>query len=78
MSLCQVESPITGTVWRILTGPGATVSEGDELLIVESMRSEVPIEAPSAGVVVSIGVNEGDPVEEGQVVAELDEAHRRY
>ncbi len=77
MSLTHVESPITGTVWKIVTAVGDTVSEGDELMVLESMKMEIPVEAPSSGTITAFLVNEGDPIEEGQAVAELDESHRR-
>ena len=67
----EVKAHITGTVWKIEVQPGASVSEGDVLLILESMKMEMPIEAPSAGTVKEIKVKEGQPVDEGAVVAVL-------
>ena len=67
----EVKAHITGTVWKIEVEPGASVSEGDVLLILESMKMEMPVEAPEDGVVEEIRVQEGQPVKEGAVVATL-------
>ena len=67
----EVKAHITGTVWKIEVQPGASVSEGDVLLILESMKMEMPVEAPEDGVVEEIRVQEGQPVKEGAVVATL-------
>jgi biotin carboxyl carrier protein len=65
--LCEV----TGMVWKIEAAPGTAVAEGDTLLIVESMKMEIPVCAPCAGVVRQVFVAEGEPVAEGQPVAEV-------
>jgi len=58
-------SPVVGTVWKILVSVGDAVSEDDDLLILESMKMEIPVEAETAGVVSSVVVAEGDSVAEG-------------
>ena len=68
----NVEAPITGTVFRIETTVGAEVSEGDVLIIIESMKMEMPVEAPTAGRVAEIRVEEGQSVEEGEVLLVLE------
>ena len=65
----EVESEITGTVFQLAVEVGASVSEGDELLVLESMKMEIPVEAPCGGTVTEIRVGEGDAVEEGDVLA---------
>jgi acetyl-CoA carboxylase biotin carboxyl carrier protein len=65
----EVEAQITGTVFQLSVAVGAHVSEGDELLVLESMKMEIPVEAPCAGAVRAIHVSEGDGVEEGDVLA---------
>lgn len=65
---------ITGTVWKIETKVGDSVSEGQTLVILESMKMEMPIEAPESGVVAEIAVTEGQAVEEGDVVLRLTPA----
>jgi len=63
---------ITGTVWKIEVTPGQKVAEGDIVLILESMKMEMPLEAPAAGTITAIKVKEGEPVQEGAVVMVLD------
>ncbi len=65
----EVESEITGTVFQLSVEVGASVAAGDELLVLESMKMEIPVEAPCAGSVTEIRVGEGDAVEEGDVLA---------
>ncbi len=60
---------ITGTVWKIEKKPGDAVSEGDTVVILESMKMEMPVEAPSDGTIQEIKVKEGQSVNEGAVVA---------
>ena len=62
-------SEVTGTVWKIEAPVGTTVAEGDTVVIVESMKMEIPVCAPRAGVVREIHVAEGDAIAEDQSVA---------
>jgi biotin carboxyl carrier protein len=68
----KVRSEITGSVWKVEVAVGQTVSEGDTLVIVESMKMEIPISAPASGVVTEILIAEGEPVADDQVVIHLD------
>ena len=68
----NVTAHITGTVWKIEKKPGDQVAEGDTIVILESMKMEMPVEAPASGKVTSIKVKEGEPVDEGAVVATID------
>ena len=68
----EIQAEMTGTVFRIDTEAGASVEEGDELLILESMKMEIPVEAPRAGRVARIAVEEGQAVEEGDTLVVLD------
>ncbi len=68
----DVPAHITGTVWKIEKKVGDSVAAGDVLIILESMKMEMPIEAPIAGVVKELRCAEGQPVNEGDVVAVLD------
>jgi len=61
-----IQSEITGTVWKIVTSVGASVARDQELVILESMKMEIPAVALEAGTVREILVNEGDSVKEGQ------------
>jgi biotin carboxyl carrier protein len=68
----KVRSELTGSVWKLEVALGQTVSEGDTLLIVESMKMEIPISAPAAGVVAQMLVAEGEAVADDQVVIILE------
>ena len=72
MARKQVKSEITGSVWKILKQPGETVGEEDSLMILESMKMEIPVLAEANGTVVEILVKENDAVSEGQVLAVLE------
>ena len=69
----EVKAHITGTVWKIEAQVGATVSEGDTVIILESMKMEMPVEAPASGKIVEIKIKEGEAVDEGKVLALLEE-----
>jgi acetyl-CoA carboxylase biotin carboxyl carrier protein len=62
-------SEVTGTVWKIEVPVGAALAEGDVVVIVESMKMEIPIGSPCAGLLREVLVAEGDPVSEGQPLA---------
>lgn len=64
----EVKSEVGGSVWKIEVAVGQTVAEGDTLLIVESMKMEIPLTAPVAGTVQEIRVAETDMVDEDQVL----------
>ena len=68
----KVRAAITGGVWKVEVALGQSVSEGDTLVIVESMKMEIPISAPASGVVTEILIAEGEPVADDQVVVHLD------
>jgi acetyl-CoA carboxylase biotin carboxyl carrier protein len=65
----QLKSEVTGRVWKIVLPAGASAAEGDTILVVESMKMEIPIMANRDGTVVEILVAEGDSVGDGQAVA---------
>lgn len=73
MATFQVKSEITGTVWQLKSKPGDKVEAGDTLVVIESMKMEIPVITEDAGTVKEILVKEKDPVSEGQVVAILEE-----
>ena len=72
MARIEVASEITARVFTIEVGVGTAVGAGDTLMILESMKMEIPVEAPRAGTVSRIAVAEEDEIVEGQVLAELD------
>jgi biotin carboxyl carrier protein len=70
--MTEVRAEITANVWQVRTEVGAEVAQGDELVILESMKMEIPVTAPSPGTVVELRVAPDDNVQEGDVVAVLD------
>jgi biotin carboxyl carrier protein len=67
-----VEAQITGNVWKIEKAVGDRVAAEDVILVLESMKMEIPVEAPCAGRLSEIRVREGENVEEGAVLAVID------
>jgi len=68
----DIEAHITGTVWKIECQVGDEISEGDTVVILESMKMEMPVEAEDEGTVKEILVAEGQSVSEGDPLAELE------
>jgi acetyl-CoA carboxylase biotin carboxyl carrier protein len=68
----EVRTEITANVWQVRTEVGASVSEGDELVILESMKMEIPVTAPCSGTVTEVRVAPEDVVQEGDVVAVIE------
>jgi acetyl-CoA carboxylase biotin carboxyl carrier protein len=68
----EVEAHITGTVWKIECHVGQEVEEGDTLVILESMKMEMPVEAEDEGTVKEIVCEEGQPVSEGETLVVLE------
>lgn len=69
MAMHRIESQVTGTVWKLERQNGDAVAAGDTILIIESMKMEIPLDAPAAGTLRELLVAEGDSVTEGQVLA---------
>lgn len=72
MARVEVESEVTGNVWKVEVAEGDAVQEGDVLIILESMKMEIPVEAPESGTVAELKVAPEDSVEEDQVVVVLE------
>lgn len=70
--MSEVKAELVGNLWKIVTEVGQRVAEDETLMILESMKMEIPITAPVAGTVVQILVAEGDVVQEGQTVAVVE------
>lgn len=70
--MSKVTAPVTGTVWKIQVQVGDAVAEGQSLVILESMKMEMPVEAPESGKVSQIHVAESQAVEEGDVLVSLE------
>ena len=71
-NVADVEAHITGTVWKIEVKVGDDVDEGDTVVILESMKMEMPVEAEDAGKVEEIRCEEGQSVSEGDVLVVLE------
>jgi acetyl-CoA carboxylase biotin carboxyl carrier protein len=70
--MTEVRAEITANVWQVPANVGDTVAEGDELVILESMKMEIPVEAPSAGTIAAVHVKPDDEVTEGDVLLVID------
>ena len=68
----NIEAHITGNVWKIEVAVGDTVEDGDTVVILESMKMEMPVEAEEPGVVKEINVEEGQAVSEGDTLVTLE------
>ena len=71
MSPHPINTEVTGTVWKVLVKLGDEVNAGQELVIIESMKMEIPALASCRGVVSELLVGEGEPVDEGQTLVKV-------
>ncbi|MFI7246977.1 biotin/lipoyl-binding carrier protein [Micromonospora chalcea] len=67
----EIRAEMVANVWKVVVSAGDTVSEGDTLVVLESMKMEIPVVAESDGVVQRLAVNEGDVVQDGDLIAEI-------
>jgi acetyl-CoA carboxylase biotin carboxyl carrier protein len=65
----EVRAEMVANVWKVVVNQGDSVEEGDTLVILESMKMEIPVVAESGGTVSELKVAEGDVVQEGDVIA---------
>jgi acetyl-CoA carboxylase biotin carboxyl carrier protein len=72
MPAIDIKAEVTGKVWKLEAAAGASLAPGDVVMILESMKMEIPVEAPKAGRLATVTVAEGDSVKEGQVLARLE------
>jgi len=70
--MTEVPSPITGSVWKVLVENGASVGEGETIVILESMKMEIRVKSPHNGRVVEMRVKEGDSILEDDVIAIIE------
>ena len=68
----QVTAELTGNLWKVVVSEGQEVQADDTLMILESMKMEIPVTAPKARRVTRIHVKEGQAVQEGQLLADID------
>ncbi len=74
MTVEEIHAEMVSSVWRVLVAPGAEVAEGDTLVILESMKMEIPVLAERAGVVQELHVVEGEVLQEGDLIAVVADA----
>ena len=72
MARIEITSEVTGKVWEIVAVPGTSLAIDEEILILESMKMEIPVLMAETGTLLEILVAEGDAVEDGQIVAVID------
>lgn len=70
--MANVEAEMVANVWKVLVFVGQQVAEGETLVILESMKMEIPVEAPAGGTVTALNVQEGGVVQEGDVIAVVE------
>ena len=68
----EIRAEMVANVWKVVASAGDEVAEGDTLVILESMKMEIPVLAESDGTVAQLAVNEGDVVQEGDLIAVID------
>jgi acetyl-CoA carboxylase biotin carboxyl carrier protein len=71
-SLTEVRAEMVANVWQVVASEGDQVADGDTLVILESMKMEIPVLAESAGTLTKLAVAEGDVVQEGDLIAVID------
>ena len=67
----EIRAEMVANVWKVVVSQGDSVADGDTLVILESMKMEIPVLAEVAGTVTALHVGEGDVVQEGDVIAEI-------
>jgi len=72
MAFRAIKSEITGSLWKLVKAVGDAVEEDEPIMILESMKMEIPVVADAKGMVKELLVKEGDPVAEGQIVAVVE------
>ena len=68
----EVRAEMVANVWKVMVAAGDSVEDGDTLVILESMKMEIPVIAEVSGTVAELRVNEGDVVQEGDIIAVID------
>ncbi|HEX4015545.1 MAG TPA: biotin/lipoyl-binding carrier protein [Frankiaceae bacterium] len=68
----EIRAEMVANVWKVVASAGDTVAAGDTLVILESMKMEIPVLAEEGGTLTELAVSEGDVVQEGDLIARLD------
>ncbi|MEO3782131.1 biotin/lipoyl-binding carrier protein [Actinocorallia sp. B10E7] len=70
--MAEVRAELVSNVWKVLVCEGAAVAEGEPLVILESMKMEIPVLAEEGGTVTRVAVDEGDVIQEGDLIAVVE------
>ena len=70
--MAEIRAEMVANVWKVVAAQGDHVDDGDTLVILESMKMEIPVLAESAGTITTLHVAEGDVIQEGDLIAEID------
>jgi acetyl-CoA carboxylase biotin carboxyl carrier protein len=70
--VAEIRAEMVANVWKVVTAEGEQVSDGDTLVILESMKMEIPVLAEDPGTVTKLAVGEGDVVQEGDLIARVE------
>ncbi len=70
--MAEVRAEMVANVWKVVAAEGDQVNDGDTLVVLESMKMEIPVLAEDSGTVTSLGVAEGDVVQEGDLIAVIE------
>jgi len=70
--VAEVRAEMVANVWKVVAAEGDQVNDGDTLVVLESMKMEIPVLAEDSGTVTSLGVAEGDVVQEGDLIAVIE------
>lgn len=68
----RVEAAVAGKIWKIVASAGQALKAGDNIVILESMKMEIPVVAPQDGTLAALNVSEGTPVEVGDLIATMN------
>ena len=70
--MAEVRAEMVANVWKVVAAEGAAVADGDTLVILESMKMEIPVLAENSGTLTKLAVGEGDVVQEGDLIAIIE------
>jgi acetyl-CoA carboxylase biotin carboxyl carrier protein len=72
MQVAEIRAEMVANVWKVVAAEGDTVADGDTVVILESMKMEIPVLAEDAGTITRLAVAEGDVVQEGDLIAVIE------
>jgi acetyl-CoA carboxylase biotin carboxyl carrier protein len=72
MQVAEIRAEMVANVWKVVAAEGDTVADGDTLVILESMKMEIPVLAEDSGTITRLAVAEGDVVQEGDLIAVIE------